>query len=125
VPLILAASVTGGFLDRSLFASLKAIGDVYTDSRSGFALRLIPALEWWPLDWLAVRAAYEYSLLTVSDIFADGHGFMAGVSTLLGRWELHLNYVNRFRPYRILLGEGHREQTMLLGVAWNGLPGRR
>jgi len=125
VPLSLAGSVTGGFLDRSLFASLKLIGDVYTDDRSGAALRVIPALEWWPLDWLALRAAYEYSLLAVSDIFADGHGFMAGSSVLLGRWEIHLNYVNRFRPYRILLGEGNRDQTLLFGVAWNGLPGRK
>lgn len=125
VPLILAGSVTGSFLDHSLFAAFKLIGDVYTDARSGLALRVIPAVEWWPLEWLAVRLGYEYSFLSVSEIFADGHGFAAGLSLLLGRWELHFNYVNRYRPYRLLLGEGQRDQTLLIGTAWNGLPARR
>jgi hypothetical protein len=51
--------------------------------------------------------------------------FMAGVTGLLGRWGIHLNHVNRFRPYRIMLGQGHAEQTLLFGFGWNGLPHRR
>jgi len=36
--------------------------------------------------------------------------FLAGVTGLLGRWGIHLNLVNRFRPDRIMLGwpEGHQ-----------------
>ena len=74
-----------------------------------------------PLNWLALRVAYEYSQLSVSGIFAHGHGFMTGAKTVLGRWEINLNYVSRFRPYRIILGQGHTERIMLFGVSWNGL----
>jgi TolB-like protein len=124
VPLILAGSVTGGFLDRTLFANLRCITDIYIDDRSGWALRAIPSLEWWPLEWLALRAAYEYAQLSVSGFSANGHGVMAGATGAFGRWDVNLNYVYRFRPYRLLLGQGNIDKTFLLGVSWNGITRR-
>lgn len=124
VPLIVAGSVTGGFLDRTLFANLRCITDIYIDGRSGWALRAIPSVEWWPAQWLALRTAYEYSQLSVSGYFSNGHGLMAGFTGAFGKWDVTLNYVYRYRPYRILLGQGNTDRTFLLGVSWNGL-GRR
>ncbi|MCX7030226.1 MAG: hypothetical protein NTU62_08910 [Spirochaetes bacterium] len=121
VPLILAGSVTGGFLDRTLFANLRGIADVYIDGRSGWALRAIPSLEWWPFEWLALRAAYEYSQLSMIGSSANGHGLMAGATAVWGNWEINLNYVYRFRPYRLLLGQGNIDKTFLIGVSWNGI----
>jgi TolB-like protein len=122
VPLILILSTTGDFLDRRLLLGLKEIVDVYTDERSAFAFRLIPALEWWPLDRLALRAGYEYSWLEVGEVSNDGHGFMVGLTGLLGRWEIHFDFVHRYRPSRIILGEfvGHPDYLMF-GLTWNGL----
>jgi hypothetical protein len=37
--------------------------------------------------------------------------FLAGVTGLLGRWGIHLNHVNRFRPDRIMLGWPEGRQT--------------
>jgi len=37
--------------------------------------------------------------------------FLAGVTGLLGRWGIHLNLVNRFRPDRIMLGWPEGGQT--------------
>ncbi len=124
VPLIVAGSVTGGFLDRTLFANLRRITDIYIDGRTAWALRAIPSLEWWPWEWLALRAAYEYSQLSVSGYFSNGHGLMADATGAFGKWDVTLNYVYRFRPYRLLLGQGNIDKTFLLGVSWNGI-GRR
>ncbi|PKL08172.1 MAG: hypothetical protein CVV51_10345, partial [Spirochaetae bacterium HGW-Spirochaetae-7] len=66
VPVVISTAVTKGFLDKTLFASLRSVGEIGTDDRDILAARIIPGLEWWPLRWLAVRAAYEFDYLQAS-----------------------------------------------------------
>jgi hypothetical protein len=117
--------VTKGFLDKTLFASLRSVGEIGTDDRDILAARIIPGLEWWPLRWLAVRAAYEFDYLQASvnavTASSSGSGVMAGVTFLMGKFELSVNLENRFQPLRDLPGEGSNELAFLLGLVWHGL----
>ncbi len=132
VPLIASLGLTGGFLDQRLFANLKTIGEIGLDARGYFSIRAMPGLELWPLPWLALRGVYEYSHLTVGagairsgGGTASGSGFMGGVTVVLGSFELSANYINRYRPFRLLPGAGHQDNTFLVGLVWNGLGARR
>jgi TolB-like protein/opacity protein-like surface antigen len=121
VPLILVVSVRWKVPGGRLVATVKEIVDVYTDERSTTAFTLIPALEWRPLDGLALRAGYEYSMAVVDEISRGGHGFRLGLSQLLGRWEIHLDGGFRLRPNRVFLPYLWGEPIMQLGLVWNGL----
>ncbi|HUW70492.1 MAG TPA: CsgG/HfaB family protein [bacterium] len=125
VPVVVSAAVTKGLLDKTLFASLRGVGEVGTDARDILAARVIPGLEWWPTQRLAVRAAYEFDYLqaTINSATAStsGSGVMAGVTLLVGKLELSVNLEDRFQPLSDLPGNGSNEFAYLIGVVWHGL----
>jgi len=131
-PLIASTGVTAGFFDQRLFANLRSISEIGVDDRGYFAERAIPGLEWWPLKWIAVRAAYEFSYISVSKgaytggaNTSSGSGFMGGATITLWGFELNANYINRYRPFRKLNGAGHQDQVFLIGLSYTGLIKRR
>jgi TolB-like protein len=124
LPLLASIGATLGLFDQRVFVSAKAISELYDDSRTGFTLRAIPGVEAWPLRWLAIRGAYEYSTLNIDDVTESGSGFMAGGSVVLGAFDLNFNWVNRFRPNRILPGTGRNTNSFMVGLVWNGLSAR-
>ncbi len=125
VPVVLSAAVTKGFLDKTLFASLRTVGEVGTDARDILAARIIPGLEWWPAQRLAVRAAYEFDYLQASinavTTATSGSGAMVGLTFIAGAYEFSLNLEDRFQPLADLPGNGSNELAYLLGVVWHGL----
>ncbi len=125
VPVVLSAAATQGFFGRSLFASLRGVGELGTDDRQLFAARVIPGLEWWPFGALALRAAYEFDYMRAningSTASTSGSGAMAGVTFILGKLEFSVNLENRFQPLRDLPGEGSNEFAYMIGVVWHGL----
>jgi TolB-like protein len=131
-PLLISLGATGAFLEDTLFANLKLIGSVGLDSRDLLGARVIPGLEWWPFQWIGLRAAYEYSVITAGEgsvngggDSASGSGFMAGVTLAQWGFDLNANYIYRYRPFGLLPGAGHQDGTLLLGLTWGGLVERR
>ena len=125
VPVVVSAAVTKGFLDKTLFGSLRGVGEIGTDARDILSARVIPGVEWWPTQRMAVRAAYEFDYLQATinagTVSTSGSGVMAGVTVLLGKLELSINLEDRFQPLRDLPGNGSNEFAYLIGVVWHGL----
>lgn len=118
-PLTINAGATLGLLDRTLFLSCRAIGEIYYDDRSGYVLRVVPSVEWWPVDWLSLRVGGEVSSLYLLETSKLGGGGMAGVSFKLGRSTLDANFAYRFLPYRAYPGEGVYEPRILIGYTYS------
>lgn len=125
LPLLVSAGTTIGLIDTKLFANLKGIGEIHTDDRSGFTVRAIPGLEFRPWKWFAPRGAYEYALVDIDGTSLAGSGYMAGFSFVLGDFDLNANFVQRYRPNRMLPGTGHDTQSILIGATRNGLGARK
>lgn len=122
VPLVLATGFTAALLERKLFVNLRAIGDFSILSFREFVFRGIPGLEWWPARWIALRAAYDFTGVYSADGSNSGSGFMSGISLVLGKFDISANYIDRYRAYRLFPDLGHKgDQSMLIGVVWNGL----
>jgi len=119
MPLTISAGGSYGFLNKSLFVAGRGIAEIYYDGRSGVMLRLIPAVEWWPLRFLGVRAGYEFSYLNLLGASASGHGGMAGISAKLFGLSVDFNWTYRYRPYRHLPGYGYYEDFLLLGLTYD------
>ncbi len=124
VPLLGSLGATVGLLDKRIFLSGKVIGEYYIDERSGYTLRAIPGLEVWPLRALALRGAYEYSMLDIDGATDSGSGYMAGASLVLGAFDLNFNWINRLRPNRILPGTDRHTNSFMVGLVWSGLRSR-
>ncbi len=119
MPVTISAGGNYGFLNKSLFVAGRGITEIYYDGRSGVMLRLIPAVEWWPLSFLGVRAGYEFSYLNLLGASASGHGGMAGISAKLFGLSVDFNWTYRYRPYRHLPGYGYTEDFLLLGLTYD------
>jgi len=119
LPLILAGTLTTAFFNKQLFLSLKGIGDIYPEDRSGYTIRAIPALEFWPFPFLAIRGGYEYAQMDISDRFKIGHGGFGGISLIFGKWEFNANFTYRNKPIHLLPGYSLDDMTMMLGVVKN------
>ncbi|MFA6508786.1 MAG: CsgG/HfaB family protein, partial [Treponemataceae bacterium] len=65
MPLSVSLGGSLGFLNRTLFAAGRAVAELYLDDRSGFMLRMVPAVEWWPFGFLGVRGGYEFAYLSL------------------------------------------------------------
>ncbi len=131
-PLLVSAGVTGGFFEQKVFANLRGIGEIGMDDHGYMATRVIPGLEWWPFKFLALRGAYEYSMVSVTKggftggaANATGSGFMGGATLSLWGFDLNFNYINRFRPLRQLPGAGHQDQVFFFGLSYSGLISRK
>ncbi|GAB1433365.1 hypothetical protein MASR2M29_19910 [Spirochaetota bacterium] len=127
VPIIATLGITGGFLDQRLFANLKTICEIGVDERGYLSFRGIPGLEWWPFRWLAMRAAYEFTYVNSAQAAISrepahsfGSGFMGGLTLVLWNFELSVNYINRYRPFRFIPGEGHKDMALLFGLSYSG-----
>ena len=101
---MLAGTLTTAFFNKKLFLSLKGIGDIYPEDRSGYTIRAIPAIEFWLLTFLAIRGGYEYAQMDISDRFKIGHGGFGGISLILGKWEFNANFTYRNKPIHLLPG---------------------
>ena len=91
------------------------------DERSGIASRAIPAVEWWPLGFLSVRAGVEYDFLQLMGETEYGFGVMVG---LTGRWrslDVDVNYTLMERALRFYPGLSAPDGTLLFQMSWNGL----
>lgn len=131
VPVILSLGGSYGLSENRILPNLRIIAEIGTDERQYFAGRIQPGCEWRPFDRLNLRTAYEYVFVTSEQgaingggASADGHGVMAGASVSLGKFDVTLNAIYRYRPFRLMPGSGHQDFTWMMGVSWNGL-GRR
>lgn len=118
MPIVLSAGGSYGFLDRTLFLAGRVIAEAYYDDRSGVMLRTIPAVEWWPWEFIGLRAAYELAYLSLLGSTTSGHGGTAGVSVKLKRFSVDGNFTYRYRPYRHLPGYGDSEFFLLAGLSY-------
>jgi TolB-like protein len=119
LPFILAGTLTTAFFNKQLFLSLKGIGDIYPEDRSGYTIRAIPAIEFWPFTFLAIRGGYEYAQIDISDRFKIGHGGFGGISLMLGKWEFNANLTYRNKPTQVLPGYSLDDMTVMIGVVKN------
>ncbi len=119
MPLLAEGAITYTLLDRMLFIGLKGIGNIYLDARGGYAIRLIPVMEYRPVDFMSLRAGYEYSHLDQSGKFSVGHGFLAGASVRISNFELNLNLTYSTMPARLLPGYTVSNITLLLGATYS------
>lgn len=119
LPLLIEASLSSAFLNRTLVLSLTGLSDIYIDGRGGYVLRAIPVVEYWPFRFLAVRAGCEYSHMDQIGELSVGYGGLAGVSFKFWRIELNGNFTIREKPTRLLPGHSVSDWTLLLGVTLN------
>lgn len=117
MPLSVSLGGSLGFLNRTVFAAGRMVAELYLDERSGFMLRAVPAMEWWPFGFLGVRGGYEFAYLSLMGKTDQGHGFMGGISLKFGGFGVDFNYTNRYRPYRHLPGYGYNESFLLIGLS--------
>jgi TolB-like protein len=115
-PLVLEASVSSAFLDRTLFASLAAAADIYIDGRGATVLRAVPVVEYWPIRFLAIRGGGEFSTMNRDDECVSGYGALGGVTVKIWRIELDANFTARKKPSRVLPGYLLSDWTLQLGA---------
>ena len=118
MPLLTEASLTYELVSRVLFLGLKGIGSIYFDERGGHALRVIPVLEYRPLGFLSLRAGYEYSHFNQAGQFVIGHGFLAGFSVKVWRFDVNANLTYSQVPARLLPGYSVKSLTALFGLTF-------
>jgi hypothetical protein len=93
---------------------------VYHDRRQGFVARVIPAAEFWPFRFLSLRGGYQFTYLDIDGRDASGHGFMAGATARLGKYDIDANFTSRYQPGRVLPGYGKQENFLLVGLSKSG-----
>lgn len=123
-PLVWETGLVGSALGGRLYLSLKEVAEIYlsfgADDRRGIASRTIPALEWWPTDFLALRAGAEFDLLSLMGQAEYGFGALGGLTVRLGRFDLDLNYTLMERALRFYPGLGAPDGAFLAQLSWNG-----
>ena len=119
MPIIIDSSLTYGLLNQRLFLGLKGIFDIYLDDRGGYALRIIPMVEFWPFKFLSVRGGYEYSHYDQMDQLAIGHGGVGGFTVKLGKFDINANLTYRQKPVRQLPGTTLPNMKLLIGLEYN------
>jgi TolB-like protein len=118
LPLLAEASLTYELLNQILFIGLKGISNIYLDQRGGYTLRVIPVVEYRPLDFLSIRAGYEYSHFDQAGKFTLGHGFLAGLTAKIWKLDFNINVTYSQIPARILPGSTLKNLTILSGVTF-------
>jgi TolB-like protein len=121
LPLTVELTVTGALFDRRLFLSLKGVGSFYVDQRHWVQAKAIPMVEWWPLDWLAVRLGGELSNFWGTDGSYPGYGVTAGLTLKVWKVDVNINYTYRLKALRSLPGYSFDESMVLIGVSLNEL----
>jgi TolB-like protein len=117
-PTILDGTLTFAFLDKTLFLAIKEIGELHLRTHGGFVSRTIGSLEYWPAEFLSLRAGYEFTYLALAGFSDPEHGFIAGVSLHVGKFDIDLNVTRRSHPLRILPGYSFMEWAFLFGVSF-------
>lgn len=117
LPLIVEGTLTAAFLERRLFGVFKGLGDIYYGRRQGFVARVIPVVEFWAWPFLSLRGGYQFTYLDIDNKSDMGHGFIAGVTLRLGKYDLDANFTSRYQPGRVLPGYGKRENFILIGLS--------
>jgi hypothetical protein len=116
LPLVLEASVASLLLDGRIFASIRAMGDVYIDGRGGHVLRLLPVGEYWFLPFVAARLGAEYSHMIQDGEFAVGYGALAGLSGRFWRIRIDGNFTIREKPAQQLPGRSIPDWVVSAGI---------
>lgn len=120
LPLLFDASLVYTFWDGKAFASFKSITDIYFDDRGGHSLRLVPAVEFWPIIFFALRAGYQYSHHFQDDDISIGHGGIFGLSLRIKKWEINTNLSLNMNPLHVIPGYVIRNDVIiLLGVSYS------
>jgi len=117
-PMIAAAGITYELLDNTLFLSARSVNEIYTDDRAGIFSRLVPGIEWWPLNWLSLRGGAELSYLSILDVSRVGYGGLLGVSAKMGRFTADINLGYRYMPYKVYAQEGEYQDRFLIGLSY-------
>ena len=120
MPVVTEATLTSAFLNRRLFVVLKGLSDIYYGRRKGLVARAIPVVEFWPLDFISLRGGYQFTYLNMDDKSDTGHGFVAGTTIRLGKFDLDINFTSRYQPSRVLPGYGKQENFVLIGLSRSG-----
>lgn len=118
-PMAIDSSLSYSILDQRLFFGLKGISDIYFDDRGGYALRIIPMVEFWPFKFLSIRGGYEYSHLDQMGEFTLGHGAVGGLTVKIGKFTLHVNQTYRQKPLRLLPGYTVPNVKMMFGLEYS------
>lgn len=120
MPLVTEATLTSAFLNRRLFVVLKGLGDIYYSERKGIVARAIPVVEFWPFSFISLRGGYQLTYLNMDDMSDTGHGYVAGTTIRLGKFDLDINFTSRYQPSRVLPGYGKQENFLLIGFSRSG-----
>ena len=118
-PLVIDSSFTYGLLNQRLFLGLKGISDIYLGDRGGYALRIIPMVEFWPFRFLSLRGGYEYSHLDQLGEFTIGQGAVGGFTFKVGKFDINANLTYRQKPARLLPGVTVANMKLLIGLEYN------
>lgn len=99
-------TITFGFFGKRIFLALKEINEFYHD-RAYYSARIIPVLEAWLTNWLSVRGGAEHNYASLSGTVYNNTGWVAGLSLrgISSGWNFDINYTNRKRPSRVVVGE--------------------
>jgi TolB-like protein len=105
-PLFNENTLTLALNERKTFFIVKQLNDIYLETGAYYG-RLMPAVEHWLIDWLAVRGGVEGGLTRLTDDTNFGVGGTAGLTFRITRWnaDLDVNVTYRHRPSRFLDGE--------------------
>ncbi len=79
--------------------------------------RAIQVVEFWGWPFLSLRGGYQFTYLDIDNKSDMGHGFIAGATLRLGRYDLDFNFTSRYQPGRVLPGYGKRENFILIGLS--------
>ena len=124
-PVVWETNVIGKLAGGRLFLSFKEILEIYTsfgsDNRTGVASRAIPAVEFWPLDFLSVRVGGEYDYISVMDNTNHGFGVLGGLTFRIGSVDIDANYTFMQRALRFYPGYIVPDTALLVQASWNGV----
>lgn len=123
-PGVLEANIVGKVANGRLFLSLKEVLEIYTsfgdDDRTGVASRAIPAIEWWPFQFMSIRAGGEYDFMSVMGKTNHGAGVLGGMTFRIGPVDIDANFTYMSRALRFYPGLSVPDTALLVQVSWNG-----
>jgi TolB-like protein len=110
--------ITIALLDKRLFLALKEINSIYTD-RDYYVGRLIPAVEYWFVNWFSLRGGIEGSYVKMEGTKKTGLGWTAGLSLrhIGSGVEFDVNYTERKRPSRVVAGQVVDEPVIYFAIS--------
>ena len=106
--------------DKTMYFILKQSNLIYTDI-SRYTGKLLPVMEYWPLDFLALRGGVELGYYMLNNTSSFQTGYLAGATvTIPGiNLDLDMNFTFWNRPSRTLPGLFLNEMVLNWNISFN------